>query len=132
MRIIHEVTGEELPEYDSARGFVFELDWACPAAYATIDNVKKFALAPEDYERVLIYHEYSAEELREQARAELAAEYERLRADLDERIEAIFSCDSLTEFLKLITDKQGRANAKRRAELRETLKRQDSDSGNAI
>jgi hypothetical protein len=33
--------------------------WASPEAYATIDNVTKFALADDDYEEVQLYVRYS-------------------------------------------------------------------------
>jgi len=122
MRIIDERTQKEISAADLTKGFTIAGTWASPEAYASIDNVTKFALDNSDYEEVLIYHEYSAEELTENARAELEQQLNETREALEDAIEAFFTCDSLTDFLKLLTNKTTRAVIKRRKELKEALK----------
>lgn len=63
MRVIDEKTNLELTDPDLETGYTYETVWASPEAYATIDNIEKFALDDEDYEVVLMYHVYTQDEL---------------------------------------------------------------------
>ena len=74
MRIIDEITNEEIKKPDLASGELHDAIWASPEAYATIDDVTKFALDDDDYEEVQIYHRWTADEIaqREAAEAEAA------------------------------------------------------------
>ena len=75
-------------------------------AYDTIDNVSKFALNDDDYEDVEEWVEYTAEELAEreadEARSGLAgSDYVVLKA-----VEALLSCDSITELLATLAEQR--------------------------
>ena len=74
MRIIDEITNEEIKKPDLASGELRDAIWASPEAYATIDDVTKFALDDDDYEEVQIYHRWTADEIaqREAEEAEAA------------------------------------------------------------
>lgn len=73
-------------------------------AYETIDNVHKFALSEDDYEDFEEWIEYTPEELKEreadEARSGLAAsDYVIIKA-----VEALLSCQSVTELLTALAD----------------------------
>lgn len=121
MRIIDEQTQQEISAADLTKGFTVAGTWASPEAYASIDNITKFALADDDYEDVLIYHEYTPEELAKHTREVLEQQLNEANEQLTEAIEAFFSCSSLTDFLKLLTNQNNRSLATRRKELRERL-----------
>lgn len=64
MRIIDDKTFQEVANPDLTVGYLTEPTmWASPEAYATIDNVTKFALTEDDYEEVKFYHVWTAEEI---------------------------------------------------------------------
>lgn len=63
MRIIDELTNQEITNPDLRAGELQETQWASPEALDTIDNVTKFALDDSDWETVQIYHRYTAEEI---------------------------------------------------------------------
>ena len=67
MRIIDELTNQEITNPDLSVGVLFETLWASPEAYATIDDKTKFALSDDDYEQVQLYHVYTEAELEQQA-----------------------------------------------------------------
>lgn len=60
MRLIDE-NGKDIIEKDCdlTIGEIIETDYVAPEAYDTIDNVTKFALNPEDFERVRMYRLYT-------------------------------------------------------------------------
>ena len=124
MRIIDEYTGKELTEaqIDPARGVLVESMRAKPGAYGTIDNVRKFALSAEDYEAVMVYREYTEEELAERELQAAQVAYDAARDEWEELLESIFSADSLAEFLKLIVSTHSRAIVAKRRKLREALR----------
>lgn len=70
MRIINEITQQEITNPDLTNGELSESLWARPEAYASIDNVTKFALDDSDYEVVKIYHAYTEEEIAEREESE--------------------------------------------------------------
>lgn len=70
MRIIDEITQQEITNPDLSAGELSESRWARPEAYASIDNVTKFALDEIDYETVQIYHKWTPEELAEKEASE--------------------------------------------------------------
>lgn len=74
MRIIDAATNQEIFEPDLTAGYVTETKWASPEAYATIDNVTKFALADEDWETVQLYMAYTPEDFAEFAEGERLAD----------------------------------------------------------
>lgn len=81
MRIIDELTNQEITNPDLTRGVLYETIWASPEAYATIDDVTKFALADDDYETVQLYHVYTDAEIEQQAYdKELNAKHELMNA----------------------------------------------------
>jgi hypothetical protein len=86
MKIIDESTQKEITNPDLTAGILTATSmWASPEAYATVDNVTKFALDPSDFEEVQIYHRWTDEELEAQAsvRAKEDAEAdEQMRKDL--------------------------------------------------
>jgi hypothetical protein len=64
MRIIDSASQKELTkEPDLTAGYIQQIAWASPEAYATIDNETKFALDDSDYETVQLYTRYTDEEL---------------------------------------------------------------------
>lgn len=64
MRIIDIETGQEVVDPDVTVGYITAPTmWASPEAYATIDNVTKFALDDSDYEEVMLYRVWTAEEI---------------------------------------------------------------------
>ena len=76
MTILNEAM-EEITEYDAAKGSLTETVRIRPDA-VPIDNVTKFAYADEDYEAVMIYTPYVAEETpsTEDTILELTADHE--------------------------------------------------------
>lgn len=96
MRIIDRDTNQQVTNPDLTIG---ELSaptmWASPEAYATIDNVTKFALYDSDYEEVQLYHVWTADEIaqREADQAE-AAKRETREAMLDELPETLADSDA--------------------------------------
>lgn len=78
MRIIDEITQQEIENPDMTAGVLREMRWASPEAYATIDNVTKFALVDSDYEDVLIYHAYTDDEIAQREEAEAQEEHQEL------------------------------------------------------
>lgn len=68
MKIIDEMAQTEVFNPDLEKGYLYQSIWASPEAYASVDNVTKFALDEEDYEEVLIYHVWTEDELEEQER----------------------------------------------------------------
>lgn len=79
MRIIDEATQLEIANPDLTAGELRNAMWASSEAYATIDNVVKFALADDDYEEVQLYHMWTAEEIehREESKREAEKTIER-------------------------------------------------------
>lgn len=123
MRIIDECTGKELTEaqIDPARGVLVEAMRARPGAYDTIDNVRKFALAAEDYEAVMVYRAYTEEELAERELQAAQSAYDESREEWEELLESLFSADSLADFLKIIIATRSRAIVAKRRKLRDEL-----------
>lgn len=78
MRIIDEKTNQEITNPDLSIGVLRTTTWASPEAYATIDNVTKFALDESDYEQVQIYHVWTAEEIAQREAAEQQAEQQEI------------------------------------------------------
>lgn len=77
MRTIDEKTKEEISDPDLTVGELRTVVWASPEAYATIDNVEKFALDDSDYETVQMYHVWTNEEIEQrEASEEFAANAE--------------------------------------------------------
>lgn len=67
MVIIDELTQSEIESPDLSAGELSSPTmWAAPEAYATIDNIMKFALDDSDYEEVQIYHRWTTEEIAQQ------------------------------------------------------------------
>ena len=87
MRIINRDTNQEVTNPDLTIG---ELSaptmWASPEAYATIDNVTKFALADDDYEEVQLYHVWTADEIAQREEAERQAERQKLMNAMPETV----------------------------------------------
>lgn len=123
MKIYDSETGEELTEAqaDPQRGFLGEAVRARPGAYDTIDNVRKFALAAEDYEAVMVYRAYTEAELGEMELLAAQSAYDAAREEWEELLESLFSADSLADFLKLIIATRSRAIVAKRRKLREAL-----------
>lgn len=63
MRIIDEATQQEITNPDLTLGNIRDAVWASPEAYASIDNVTKFALEDSDFEHVQIYHRWTDDEI---------------------------------------------------------------------
>lgn len=78
MRIIDEITYQELTNPDLTIGELRRTIWASPEAYTTIDNVTKFALDDSDYEEVQLYHVWTAEEIAQREECERQAEQQEL------------------------------------------------------
>lgn len=78
MKIIDELTNEEIANPDLSVGILFETLWASPEAWATIDNVNKFALDDGDYEDVYLYHIWTQAELEAQEREKADREKQQL------------------------------------------------------
>lgn len=72
-KIISEETQKEITAPDLTAGELRECLWAPPEAYATIDNVRKFALNDSDYETVQIYHVWTDDEKKAREAAKEAA-----------------------------------------------------------
>lgn len=123
MRIVDEYTGKELTEaqVDPARGVLVEAMRAKPGAYDTIDNVRKFALAAEDYEAVMVYRAYTEEELAERELQAAQSAYDESREEWEELLESLFSADSLADFLKIIIATRSRAIVAKRRKLRDEM-----------
>lgn len=79
MRVIDEATQQEIANPDLTAGELRKAMWASFEAYATIDNVVKFALDDDDYEEVQLYHAWTAEEIghREESKREAEKTIER-------------------------------------------------------
>lgn len=79
MKIINEATQHEVTNPDLTIG---ELStptmWASPEAYATIDNMTKFALDDSDFEEVRLYHVWTADEIAQREEGERQAEQQEL------------------------------------------------------
>ena len=90
MRVIDEATQQEIANPDLNAGELRKAMWASSEAYATIDNVVKFALDDDDYEEVQLYHAWTAEEIeqREESKreAEKAIERETLLGELPDTL----------------------------------------------
>lgn len=121
MRTLDEETGAEIEGASEKSGFFYEAEFVSPEAYKTIDNVRKFALAPEDYETVLFFHRYTPEELAERELQAAQSAYDEAREEWEELLESLFSADSLADFLKLIIATRSRAVVAKRRKLREAL-----------
>lgn len=78
MRILDEETKQEIVNPDLDAGYLYGGDYVSPEAYATIDNVTKFALADDDYEEVQFYHAWTAEEIAEREAGEAEAAHQEL------------------------------------------------------
>lgn len=79
MKIIDEKTNREITNPDLSKGILSGTTmWASPEAYATIDNVTKFALDESDYEQVQFYHIWTAEEIEQREAAEQQAEQQEI------------------------------------------------------
>lgn len=74
MRVIDEATQQEIANPDLTAGELRKAMWAPSEAYATIDNVVKFALADDDYEEVQLYHAWTAEEIEQRDESKREAE----------------------------------------------------------
>ena len=74
MKIIDELTNKEITDPDLSVGELWESSWASPEAYATIDDVTKFALDDDDYETVKIYHVWTPGEIIDKEERQKAAE----------------------------------------------------------
>lgn len=79
MRVIDEATQQEIANPDLTAGELRNAMWASSEAYATIDNVVKFALDNDDYEEVQIYHAWTVEEIehRDESKRETEKSVER-------------------------------------------------------
>lgn len=87
MRIIDEITQHEVTDPDLTVGYLSAPTmWASPEAYATIDNVEKFALADEDFEEVQLYHVWTEEEIAQREEAERQEEHRELMDSLPDAI----------------------------------------------
>ena len=74
MRVIDEATQQEIANPDLNAGELRKAMWASSEAYATIDNVVKFALDDDDYEEVQLYHVWTAEEIDQRKESKREAE----------------------------------------------------------
>lgn len=103
MRVLDELTYEELVNPDMSAGTTWPTTYAPPEAYATIDGVNKVALADEDYEEVLIYHRYTADELERFEQAEIAEEESALMATVPDAIAELsaMTSDNATDIADL-------------------------------
>lgn len=86
MRIIDESTQQEIANPDLTAGYLYETVWASPDAYATIDNVTKFALSDDDYEEVQLYHVWTADEIAQREEAERQQEHQEIMDALPDAI----------------------------------------------
>lgn len=86
MRIVDSITREDISNPDLTAGWLCDGTVAKPGAFESIDNVTKFALADDDYERVQVYHAYTAEELAEREEAERDADYQAIMDSLPDAI----------------------------------------------
>lgn len=87
MRIIDRDTNQEVTNPDLAIGELSESTmWASPEAYATIDNVEKFALDDADYEEVQLYHVWTAEEIAQREEAERQQEHQEIMDALPDAV----------------------------------------------
>ena len=90
MRVIDEETQREIANPDLTAGELIKAMWASPEAYATIDNVVKFALDDSDYEEVQIYHAWTIEEIEQREgskqESEKAIEREKLLGELPDTL----------------------------------------------
>lgn len=93
MRIIDELTQAEIANPDMSAGELRAAVWASPEAYATIDNVEKFALDDSDYEEVQIYHRWTAEETAQHQESQAADE---LQGEIDSLPDALSELAVLT------------------------------------
>lgn len=92
MKIIDTSTQTEITNPDLTIGELSEPTmWASQEAYATIDNITKYALADDDYEEVMLYHVWTADEIE---RREEAARLERREALLDELPQILADSDA--------------------------------------
>lgn len=95
MKIIDELTNQEITNPDISVGELREAIWASPEAYASIDNVEKFALDDSDYEEVQLYHRWTEEEIAQREEAEReAAKRESRETLLDELPETLADSDA--------------------------------------
>lgn len=79
MKYIDYNTKQEITNPDLTIGeLTSPVMWASPEAYATIDNVTKFALDEDDYEEVQLYHVWTADEIAEREEGERQAEQQEL------------------------------------------------------
>ena len=93
MRIIDEITQQEIFNPDLNIGHLLECVWVSPEAYATIDNDTKFALDDSDYETVKLYHRWTEDEIaqhneskRQQEHQEIMNSLPDAMADLSEMV----------------------------------------------
>lgn len=87
MRIIDKETQTEIIDPDLTIGELSNpVMWASPDAYATIDNVTKFALTDEDYEEVQLYHVWTPDEIAWRERAAEEAEHQEIMDALPDAV----------------------------------------------
>lgn len=111
---------------ETSNGYWIKERRAKPGAYETIDNVTKFALDTSDYEEVEEWVAYTPEEIAEREALAAKVELEATRDAFEAFIEGLFAVDNISDFLKLITNKDARALMERRKELR--MKRDGGES----
>lgn len=69
MRTLNDITFEEVAEPDLSAGYVSgPVRWASPDRYLPVDNVTKFSLSDGDYEDVMLYHAWTADEVAQRER----------------------------------------------------------------
>ena len=95
MRIIDQDTNTEITNPDLSVGELRECVWASPEAYASIDNVTKFALDDSDYETVMLYHRYTEEDIRMREEGVLAQEKQELMDALPDAVAELSEAVSL-------------------------------------
>lgn len=95
MRIIDETTQREVTNPDLTIGELKDAIWARPEAYATIDNVTKFALDDSDYETVQLYHRWTSEEIAQREESKRQQEHQELMDSLP---------DAMADLSEMVSD----------------------------
>lgn len=92
MKIINVDTNQEIVNPDLSIGELSTQSmWASPEAYATIDNVTKFALDESDYEIVQFYHAWTDEELERIEKSKNEQEHREIMESLPDAIAELSS-----------------------------------------
>jgi hypothetical protein len=90
VRTIDSATNADLVgEPDPSAGELVACRWAPPEAYATIDDVEKFALSDDDYEDVMLYRRFEPWELEAAARPDPQAVTDAALCEIYEMLEAM-------------------------------------------